>query len=358
MSPPSGAECTDDRHFPSAPKDASVHAWGHMLAVAATAAPHEEATAAAALGKTPAPNKPSPASASSAWLQVVVVAWPGCLVFSGAAPLSGRTGCCCDASSCACLCCGCDAKFGDCCSDGCGCCGVRSDCHCCGCNWGSVAGWGGVFSSSCLGDSACASPEPHHEEKDEDQDGATTRTSNRPGFSLSCPYTRSTKPPFFANKPASTALSNASRTRAWSCTCTPRRPASLRPAYSAASAGTTAGSHASEACMKAGAFAKIRASSAKNCRTATSTSAALNGKKGTTSVRRPRSSLSRKKLSLRPMRAFRSSTRKSSRSSRYSAQSGSSLAAALCAAIMSLPKLLVNTKVALTVETSRPVRES
>mmetsp|Transcript_13869 Transcript_13869/g.24176 ORF Transcript_13869/g.24176 Transcript_13869/m.24176 type:complete len:288 (-) Transcript_13869:2262-3125(-) len=119
----------------------------------------------------------------------------------------------------------------------------------------------------------------------------TTCRSNR------CPRTRSTAVQEWLNSLVSTARSITWRT----CTCnfvsTPRKPCSGRREFSLANSCTTSVVQASDACRNSGSLANDCASDVKNRRTAFSTSPLLNGKKGRTSVMRPRSSLSRKKLS-------------------------------------------------------------
>mmetsp|Transcript_13551 Transcript_13551/g.37609 ORF Transcript_13551/g.37609 Transcript_13551/m.37609 type:complete len:210 (+) Transcript_13551:579-1208(+) len=73
---------------------------------------------------------------------------------------------------------------------------------------------------------------------------ATTRRSSRPPVSMLGGGALSSAVAEASRRPAAMATSKTSRTRAWSCTWTPRRPSSGRRTYSEASAGTTAGSQA------------------------------------------------------------------------------------------------------------------
>mmetsp|Transcript_64565 Transcript_64565/g.181673 ORF Transcript_64565/g.181673 Transcript_64565/m.181673 type:complete len:441 (-) Transcript_64565:813-2135(-) len=191
--------------------------------------------------------------------------------------------------------------------------------------------------------------------------GMKRRSSVPPVTSLPCGSARSITPPKGLTSPMSMALSMISRTVACICTCTPLSPSSGRRAYSAAKSGTTEGSHASAMFLKAGDLENVSASCARNWRTASSTCWARNGRNGSTSVRRPRSSLSLKKFSWFPMRGSRSAACMVLWMSPYAAQPDGSAAPAASSGgcseapamawwvIRSFPRLLVSTKVTFAV---------
>mmetsp|Transcript_13036 Transcript_13036/g.27302 ORF Transcript_13036/g.27302 Transcript_13036/m.27302 type:complete len:307 (-) Transcript_13036:777-1697(-) len=129
--------------------------------------------------------------------------------------------------------------------------------------------------------------------------GATERRSSRPR--RSCGSARSTAPPPRCNSSASTALCRTSRTRSLACSITLLSPSSGFSKYPEAKAFTADGSQARK-CAKSGAFARALASAERKPCTAASTSVALKGRNGNTSVRRPRSSPSMKKLACLPTR--------------------------------------------------------